>query len=62
MGDMGIDKWCWRMEEHKREGHHIIKYKYDEIEHGLLLKEQRVKFWEHNKRIPTFDELSFLEV
>ena len=26
MGDMNIDEWCWRMEEHKRKGHKIIKY------------------------------------
>lgn len=26
MGDIGIDKWVWKMNEHIRRGHHIVKY------------------------------------
>ena len=54
MGDIGIDKWVWKMAEHKRKGHHVIIYDgrtMDDIEQELLLKEQRVKFWEQNKHI-----------
>lgn len=65
MGDNGIDKWCWRMEEHKRKGHHIIKYpemdvkkSVNDIEQELSLKDQRVKFWEQNQRILTLNELN----
>jgi hypothetical protein len=67
MGDIGIDKWCMRMDEHRRKGHQIIKYgdiKYserrnkntvDEIKKELLLKARRVKYWEEKKRIPKRD-------
>ena len=26
MGDLGLDKWYQKIEEHKRRGHNIIQY------------------------------------
>jgi len=69
MGDIGIDAWSWRMEEHKRKGHNIIvlgeqideKTANDAIEseHKLFLKDQRVKFWEKYHHVPDPEELTF---
>jgi hypothetical protein len=68
MGDMGMYKWCLRMEEHKRKGNHIIKYpqqdvrkSVDDMEQDLLLKDRRASFWEQNRRIPTTDDLNWWE-
>lgn len=68
MGSMGMDKWYWRMEEHKSKGHHIIRYPEPDVrrsmptaEHDLFLKDERVAFWEKNHRIPTTDELQWWE-
>ncbi|MFH1849991.1 MAG: hypothetical protein ABH879_07475 [archaeon] len=64
MGDIGIDKWYWRMEEHKRKGHQIIKYPDTDVKPGanraevnLFLKGQRVAFWEKHHSIPTNHDL-----
>ena len=45
MGDIGIDRWTWKMNEHIRKGHHIIKYDEDktneeEIEQQSLLSKR----------------------
>ena len=53
MGDIGIDKWCLKMEEHRRKGHNII----NNYERVLLLKEKRITFWEKNHKIANFDDL-----
>ncbi len=62
MGDTGIDKWWWKMEEHKRKGHHIIEYgnvrNRKPINSTMLfLKEQRVLFWEKHRKIPKTTDL-----
>ena len=61
MGDMGIDKWCMRMKEHKRKGHPIILYSEIDVktvvEQDLLLKDKRVAFWEKHHSIPTTNDL-----
>jgi hypothetical protein len=65
MGEIGIDKWFWRMEEHQQKGHQVIKYDTGikaEVAKALILKNQRVNFWEENQRIPTYDELDSLGV
>jgi hypothetical protein len=68
MGDIGIDKWCLRMEEHKRKGHHIIKYpkmdvkkSVNNIKQDLFLKNQRISFWEKHHRIPATNDLIWWE-
>ena len=68
MQEPGLDNWCWRMKEHKRKGHHIIKYpemdgkrNVDEIEQDLILKNQRVAFWEEHHSIPTINDLMWWE-
>lgn len=68
MGNMGIDKWCSRMEEHRRKGRCIIKYSemdikknVNEIEQDLFLKNQRVAFWEKHHSIPTWEDLILVE-
>jgi len=62
MGDMGIDKWCLRMEEHKRRGHHIIKYpeigvkkNVNDVKQGIFLKD--TDFWKKRHNIPTTNDL-----
>jgi hypothetical protein len=64
MGDIGIDEWCSRMEEHKRKGHikkfgERVKLTANEVAQELLLKDERAKFWERNRRIATVEELGF---
>lgn len=68
MGNMGIDKWCWRMEEHKRRDCHTIKYSemdvkksVNEIEQDIFLKDQRVAFWEKHHSILTTNDLIWRE-
>ncbi|MBW2991689.1 hypothetical protein KY345_00545 [Candidatus Woesearchaeota archaeon] len=51
MADLGIDKWCLKMEEHKRKGHHLIVFDErtaDEVSRDFLLKKQRIKSLEKN--------------
>ena len=62
MGDMGIDKWCLRMEEHKRRGHHLIKYPEMDLKkslngfkQNLFLKD--VSFWKKRHNIPATNDL-----
>jgi hypothetical protein len=62
MGDIGVDKWFQRMEDHKRRDDPIIGVdRNSDIEAGLFLKEQRVSFWEKNHRIPNDNDLRILE-
>jgi len=66
MGDIGIDKWWWRMEEHKTKGHNLIEYgetinRKQVNKTGLFLKEQRVNFWKKNHRVPAHNELDLRE-
>ena len=61
MGDMGIDKWFWRMEEHQQKGDAIIEHdpgQKTDTERLLILKNRRANFWEKNQRMPTHDELN----
>lgn len=69
MGDVGIDVWSRRMEEHKSKSHYIImpgnivdKKTVNEIEQELILKEQRAKFWEKYHSIPTDYDLIWREL
>ena len=64
MGDIGIDEWCSRMEEHKRKGHRkkfgdTANKTANDIAQELFLKDERAKFWEKNRRIATAEELGF---
>ena len=58
MGNSGIDKWCLRMEEHKRKGHHLIRV----IEQEPLIKEHEVAFWEKHHNIATDNDIMWDEV
>jgi len=40
MGEYGIDEWCWKMEEHRRKGHRIIKYPEVLVKHTKDLFEK----------------------
>lgn len=64
MGDIGIDKWCAKMDEHRRKGHRIIKYgdhvTASEIARERFLRDRRARLWEQNKRIPTLEKLGVL--
>jgi len=62
MGDIGIDEWSRKMDEHKRLNHQMIEYaevfdKKTANENELIFKEQRVYFWERFHKIPAVDEL-----
>ena len=71
MGDIGLYKWSWMMNEHKQKGHHLIQYQYpdwddkksakDDEQENLFLKDQRVAFWEKHNSIPTINDLLWWE-
>ena len=58
MGNKGIDKWCYLMEEHRRKGHHLIRA----IEQEPLIKEHRVTFWEKYHSIANDNDIMWGEV
>ena len=66
MGDVGIDKWCWKMGDHRKKGHYIIEYgetadRKIVNETGPFLKDQRDFFWEKHHNILTTNDLIWWE-
>ena len=43
MEEIGIDEWFWKMREHKRKGHHIIKYPERDIKEIISDIEKKIE-------------------
>lgn len=70
VGDIGIDKWFQKIQNHQNRGDHKIIYddepyfdgdeavdRADSTETVLSLKELRVYFWEKHHRVPDVNDL-----
>lgn len=59
MGDIGLDQWFWKMREHKRKGHQIMKYAvFDKrMNSGVSSSDKRVVVLEQSKLVDASGEL-----
>jgi len=70
MGDIDVDKWFAKMQDHHNRGDHKIIYDVEPYYDGdeavdranskeivLSLKEQRVHFWEKHRRVVDVNDI-----